>query len=183
MEWLGDFLSRIFEGVKWFFILQPWESAIRVRSGKKVRKYTGGMHFRIPYIDYVFSQNCRVRISPVPAQTLTTLDGKTITLKGALRYYVEDVELLYTKLHMAEETVAQEAQAILSEFVPISDFDDCAPRHLRELVNNELDLKQFGLGGAKFLLTDYAVVKTYRFITGEMDDYMGNSLQTDKADE
>jgi hypothetical protein len=183
MEWLGDFLSKIFEGAKWFFILQPWESAIRVRSGKKIKKFTGGLHFKIPYIDYVFSQNGRIRLSPVPAQTLTTYDGHTITLKGALRYYVSDVEKLYTKIHMAEETVAMEAQAILSEFIPTKHFDDCAPRHLRELVNKTLDLEQFGLGGSKFVLTDYAVVKTYRFITGEMDSYMANSLQTDQADE
>lgn len=169
--------------MRWFFILQPWEQAIRVRAGKRIKKFTGGIHFKIPYLDYVFSQNQRMRLSPVPSQVLTTLDGKTITLAGSIRYSVADVEPLFTKLHMAEETIAQEAQLILAEYVPTVEFSECEPAHLRELVNQDLDLEKFGLADVEFVLTDYAVVKTYRLITGEMDTWTQHALTTDEADE
>lgn len=183
MEWLQSFMSRFAEAFRWLWILQPWEQALRVRGGKKIVKFHGGLHFKIPYLDYIFSQNCRMRLSEVPSQTVTTLDGKSITLSGALAYRVDDVEPLYTKLHMAEETLSRKTQGIISSYIAWHHFSDCSPKHVMEYVDEHLQLGGYGLADVEFILKDFAVVKTYRFITGDVESYMSNSLQTDEADE
>jgi hypothetical protein len=183
MAWLNSLLTNFAEAFKWFYILQPWEQALRVRCGKNIRLHAGGLHFKVPYIDFIFKQNTRKRISDVPAQTITTLDNRTITLSGALSYRVADITPLYMKLHMAEATIAQECQAILTEYIGWNEFGKCSPQQVREHVNETLKIEEYGLADIKFILKDFAVVKTYRFITGDMDTYLNHELATDEAED
>ena len=183
MEWLQGLIDRFSQAFKWLYILQPWEQALRVRAGKWTVKHKGGVHFRIPYLDYIFKQNTRLRLSEVPSMTVTTLDGKTITLSGALSYRVEDVEPLYMKLHMAENTIARQTQGIISRYIAWHHFVDCSPTKLMGHVDNELNLGRYGLADVDFILKDFAVVKTYRFITGDVDSWNDHALQTDEATE
>ena len=176
-------MSRFAEAFRWLWILQPWEQALRIRAGKKIVKFHGGLHFKIPYLDYVFKQNCRLRLSEVPSMTVTTLDGKTITLSGALSYRVEDVTPLYMKLHMAENTIARQTQGILSRYIAWNQFNKCSPKVIMEHVDATLELGQYGLADVDFILKDFAVVKTYRFITGDTDSWSTESLETGTADE
>jgi hypothetical protein len=183
MAWLNQLLTNFAEAFKWFYILQPWEQALRVRCGKHIQLHAGGLHFKVPYIDYIFKQNTRLRISDVPAQTITTLDGRTITLSAALQYRVADITPLFTKLHMAEATIAQECQAILTEYIAWNDFKVCDPKSVMAHVQTQLNLELYGLEDVRFILKDFAVVKTYRFITGDMDTWNDHSLQTDEAED
>jgi len=184
MDWLTSFINRFTEAFRWFYILQPWEQALRVRMGRKVVKHEGGVHVKVPYIDYIFKQNTRLRLTPVPAQTVTTLDDKTITLSGALAYRVRDVTPLYMKLHMAEGTIARRTQGIISRYIAWHEFKDCSPAMVMRHVDDTLDIAKYGLTEIEFILKDFAVVRTYRLITGEIaEDTELNSLQTDEADD
>lgn len=183
MEWLQTLLNRFTEAFKWFWILQPWEQALRVRAGRKIKKFNGGIHFKIPYVDFIFKQNCRLRLSEIRPQTVTTLDSKTITLAGALAYRVDDVAPLYMKLHMAEDAIARKAQGIISRYIAWHEFKDCSPQKVMDHVDATLKLGEYGLVDVEFILKDFAVVKTYRFITGDMESYMNHSLQTDGEDD
>ncbi len=183
MEWLQTLFNRFTEIFKWFWILQPWEQALRVRGGKKIVKFNGGIHFKIPYVDYIFKQNCRLRVSVVPSMTVTTLDGKTITLAGALSYRVDDVEPLYQKLHMAEDTIARQTQGIITGYIAWHHFPDCSPATVLQHVDDTLSLEDYGLAEVEFILKDFAVVRTYRLIMGDVETFVDHSLQTDEANE
>lgn len=186
MEWLKDLFDRFAELFRWFFILQPWEQGLRVRCGKWVKKFNGGLHFKLPYLDYVFMQNCRLRITDVPNQSVTTKDDKTITFAGALRYRVQNVEPLYMKIHMGEDTISTYVQGIITDKIATSRYEDCEPEKLMEYVDNEMheQLEEWGLADCAFILTDFAKVKTYRFITGDMGvDWRDNKLVTDEAED
>lgn len=185
MEWLKELIDRFAEVFRWMYIVQPWEQALRVRSGKWIKKHNGGIHFKVPYIDYIFKQNCRLRISDIPNQSVTTLDDKTITFAGALRYRVGDVEPLYMKLHMGEDTIGTYIQGILTEKIAWSEYRECEPEKLMQHVDKAMaaQLEEWGLVDCEFVLTDFAKVKTYRFITGDMGvEWRQNTLQTDEAD-
>lgn len=185
MEWLQNLLTRFSEAFKWWFVLQPWEQALRVRAGRYITKFEGGIHFRIPYLDAIFSQNCRLRLSSVPQQTITNASEETLTIAGALQYRVADVGPLYNKLHMAEDTLARTTQSLVADYVATHEGHECAPevvqQHINEIVQR--DFADFGLAEIKFLLTDYARVRTYRLIMGDMLHWANNSLQTDEEDE
>ncbi len=185
MGWLETALTRFTEAFKWWFILQPWEQALRVRAGRHIKKFEGGMHFRIPYLDSIFRQNCRLRTSDVPQQTVTNASDETLTVAGVLAYRVEDVTPLYNRLHMAEETLAGKTQSLLADYIAVNTGDECAPdivqKHINEIIQKQFP--EFGLAEIEFWLTDYARVRTYRIIMGDMAKWSDHSLQTDAEDE
>jgi hypothetical protein len=182
VAWLQEFLSRFSEAFRWWFILQPWEQALRVRAGRWITKFEGGVHFRIPYLDAIFKQNCRMRVADCGAQTLTTKDNHTITLTGQLRYRVADVTPLYMKLHMAEGTLVSMTQEAVAEFVTARTREECKPPMIVKWVNDKIDFTEFGLADPHYTLPDYAVVKTLRLINDGFYTYSGNPLQTDRAE-
>lgn len=185
MAWLQDFLTRFAEAFKWWFILQPWEQALRVRAGRHIKKFEGGIHFKVPYLDAIFKQNCRLRISDVPQQTITNASNETLTVAGALQYKVDDVTPLYMRLHMAEETLAYTVQSLVADYIAVHKGNDCDPHTVQNAINEIIidTFAVYGLAEIKFLLTDYARVRTYRVIMGDMAKWNGGELRTDVEDE
>lgn len=182
MSWFTAFLHRFSEAFKWWFVLQPWEQALRVRAGRWITKFEGGVHFCIPYLDAIFKQNCRLRITDIPQQTITNASEETLTIAGALQYRVADVEPLYNTLHMAEETISQTVMSLVADYIAVNTGDKCDPDSVQIHVNNSLDLGRYGLTEVRFLLTDYARVRTYRIIMGSMEKWNAHALDTYSKD-
>jgi hypothetical protein len=182
MEWLQTILSRFSEAFKWWFLLQPWEQALRVRAGRWITKFEGGVHFRIPYLDAIFKQNVRLRITDCGCQTVTTKDGKTITLTGQLQYRVSDVTPLYMKLHTAEATLIAMTQAQVAGYITTHLLEECPAFVLADHVNSNIDFTEFGLADAHYCLPDYAVAKALRLINEGFYSYSDHRLKTDEPD-
>lgn len=164
MTTLWEILSRFAGLFVWWTIVAPWEGAIRVRFGKHLSNLGPGIHFRIPYFDAIFRQSNRMRICVTQLQTLTTRDGKTITLCATVGYCVGDVGKLYNTLHDAEETVRNMIAGHVAKTVSSCDLADCDPDKIEIAVNAKLDLKKFGLDQASIKIVDFAIVKTYRLL-------------------
>lgn len=182
MEWLQQILNRLTEAFKWYFILNPWEQALRVRCGKWVRKYEGGLHFRLPYLDTVFIKSVRYRVSDMGNQTITTVDDKTITLTSSLGYRVVDVEPLYQKLHMADESLMLMVQGAIAEYIEDRIAASCRPSGVNDYINATLDFSVYGLGDVNFKVIDFAVVRTYRLINEGFYNYSEHKLSTDNPE-
>lgn len=178
MGWLQQIFDAVRNLFKWWFIVLPWEQSIRVRIGRHVRVFGAGIHFQIPFIDKLYVQNTRMRITPLSPQTLTTLDGRTITCAGSLRFRLFDVLRLYQTLHQAEETIRQHAEGLLADYVIRHNLADCAPSMVADHVTAKLDLSQYGLNDSRLFLTDFAVVKTYRLIGGNLERYARDGIDT-----
>ncbi len=181
MNMLFTQLSSVFKDMfQWWVLLAPWEQALRVRRGKTVKKLGGGIHFRIPLLDRFFVQSVRLRITDCPLQTITTLDGKTITLKAQLGYRIENLKLLYDTLHDAEGTVMNIVQMIIADHVCANDVQDLLPLQIAEALQLPLTerLALYGLGGVNLSITDFAIVKTYRLITQDIWVNSGRGLDT-----
>lgn len=162
-----DFLRNL---LSWWFVVLPWEQAIRVRFGKYTRLFGAGLYWRIPFFDVLYIQNVRRRISTVPVQTLGTSDGKTITLHGSLGYRVADVLKLQMTLHDAEGSVQQELLGLITKYVVSHAAEDCGSAQIIAAICKQLDLTKYGLADAEFFLTGYvADVPTFRML----QDYMG----------
>ena len=181
MSWLQQIIESVGQLLRWWFVVLPWEQAIRIRLGKHILLVNGGLHFQVPFIDRVYIQNIRRRIAPIHIQTITTQDGKTVTLAGSLSYKITDIEKLYRTLHQAEHTIMQSVQGIVSDFVIRNDLVDCAPKQIAENVTDQLDLEKYGLGETEFFLTDFAVVRTYRILQDGLSRYAGDELMTTQA--
>lgn len=164
-----DFLRNL---LSWWFVVLPWEQAIRVRFGKHSRLFGAGLYWRIPFFDVLYIQNVRRRISTIPVQTLGTADGKTITLHGSLGYRVADVLKLQLTLHDAEGSVQQEVLGLITKYVVTHAAAECGSAQIIANICAQLDLTKYGLADAEFFLTGYvADVPTYRLLQDAMQSW------------
>lgn len=164
-------IDAITYAFRWWFIVLPWEQSIRVRAGRKTQTFEAGWHWQIPFIDRVYIQNTRRRLTIVQEQTLSTLDGKAVTVASAVGYRVADVLALYQSIHHGQETIELIVNRLVTTFVIGHTIAECTADALTKAVVEKLDLTPFGLIDVEFFLTDFVVVRTYRIIDGRVFRY------------
>lgn len=176
MSFIQNILAFLHTLLNWWFVVEPWEQAVRVRFGKHVRLFTAGVHVRMPFFDRLYVQNIRRRVTAIPLQTLTTRDGKNITLHGSIGYKIADVLKLHMTLHDAETSVQQEVLGLITRYVVAHSLADCTPELVTQHVSSLLDLAKYGLGDVDFFLSGYVSdLPTYRLIQDSMQAYVGVS--------
>ena len=179
MHWLNTLFSKLGQLFNWWFVVVPWERAVRVRLGKRMSVIGPGIHLQIPFIDRVYVQNVRQRVSATTSQALTTRDGVTITIQAAFRFKIIDILKLYDSLHQVNSTICQEIEGHFSEYIITHDASECTPELVLAYVTGMTDLEQYGLECVEVFLTDFVRVKTYRLIQGGLDRYTSASISTD----
>ncbi len=155
----------------------PWEQAILVRRGKNAILLKGGLYFKIPFVDFVFVQTCRMRMIDCPVQTVSTKDGKTVTLKSCVGYSIGDMQLLYNKMSHPEVTLISLSMAHVAEYIRSSNISEISPEKLEASVNAKLNVTAFGLTDVSVRITSWAEVKTFRIIQDQ--SWIGESLSMD----
>jgi len=109
----------------------------------------------------------------VPAVTLTTKDNITVTVGSYLGYEITDMDKLYNTLHDASDTIEAMCVSSLAEYVCTHTLEENHPDKIVEHMNKAMDFEQYGFGGSEFFISNFASVKTYRFITGEIRQWSG----------
>ncbi len=177
MNQIKDFFEYIFNIVKIWVIIQPWEQGLIVRKGKRIRKVNGGIYFKIPYLDSVYVQEVRLRIVQITMQTLTTQDNQTLTINSAVGFKITDLEKLYQTLFHPDGTISNMAMAICAEHIFKTRLGDVKPNTIEEVVLQKLNEKDYGLKFEYYKITNFAAVKTFRLIQ-DGQSWIANDLQT-----
>lgn len=178
MNQLGQILEFLQKLIVWWVTIMPWEQAVHIRMGNRVKVIGAGLHVRIPFIDRVYVQTTRVRVMQGPPQTVSTKDGKTVTIATNIGYAIEDILKLYQTLYHAEMTLSNIMQGIMSDEVFSRNIADCTPSILEAVLREKLTGSQFGLRFDYMKITSFAVVRTYRLI--QDSHWTPNALETDK---
>lgn len=156
-----NWLSKIFT---WWVIIMPWERGLRVRSGKSITLLTQGIYLKLPVIDSIYVQTTRIRFIGLPVQTVTTKDGKTLSIVASAGYSITDIEKLYQTLYHPEMTIQNIVMGSLATYVATNNFADCSPAEIEDSINVTLESNDYGLGDMSIKIIGYALVKTYRLI-------------------
>lgn len=181
MNQIKDFFEYVFQSIKIWIIVQPWETGIIVRNGSRVKKLNKGIYFRIPYFDSVYIQESRLRVASLPIQTLTSKDLKTITLNSSVGYSITSIETLYNTLYHPETTIQNMAMSEIADFIFKSNLNDINPHSIEVAVLEKLNATKYGLKFEYFRITNFAVVRTFRLIQdGQSWSYEGLEMNKKK---
>lgn len=164
MNQVQQFIEYVFNVFKIWVIIQPWQAGIRVRLGKKITKLEKGIYFKLPYFDSVYVQEKRLRIASMPVQTLTTQDGKTVTLNGAIGYSITDIQKLYNTLYHPESTIRNIVMSEIVEIVGTRLLESISPKVITDLVMEKVKDLDYGIHFEDLKIMNFAVVRTYRLI-------------------
>ena len=148
---------------KFWFLVNPWESAIRVRFGRWQKLLDGGLYFRIPYFDRIFIEENRLRIMPMPMQSVTTKDKKTLTVKCAVGYKISDVSKMYNTISQPESTITNLTMDAIASYLAnnesVFNKDD-----LKDYVMQELASMDYGVDFEYIKVVSICEVRTFRLI-------------------
>jgi regulator of protease activity HflC (stomatin/prohibitin superfamily) len=161
---LWQLLERFGRLFVWAVIIMPWEQGLRVRAGRRQAVLGPGVHLRIPYLDVVYRQSNRLRLVDISTQTVTTRDGKSLTIGAALAFSVADIQKLYQTLHHAEGTLLNLAAAAIADQVSRRSLVECEPMELAAAVTGLLHLESYGLQDGAVRITDFAAIRAHRLI-------------------
>jgi hypothetical protein len=176
MEWLNNLSQLITTLFSWWFVVAPWEQAIHTRKGRLKKICTGGLYFRIPFIDAVYTQTSKLRMLDGPMQTLTSRDGQAMTIKCVYGYAISDIYKLYCTLYHPDMTLGSMIAGKIGETVRSNDANAISPKMLEEEVLKLVKSDEYGLSGIVVRVSTFAIVKTFRLIQDGSTIYENTSM-------
>lgn len=161
---IKETIQYILGSFKFWFIINPWEEGVRVRFGKYQKKFGAGTYIKIPYFDSVYVEQVRLRIIPMPLQSMTMKNGKTLTARCAIGYKIVDVQKLYNTINQPEITIQNLALDAITKFVSDFDEDIFDIDRLKKTVLEVLHKTEYGIEFQYVKISSICEVRTYRLI-------------------
>lgn len=169
-----DYIAKLFT---WWVVVMPWEQGIRVTLGKEAKVIQGGIFLKVPLLHTVYVQEKRLRIIQPAIQTLTSIDGKVITVRCSLGYSIVDIKLLYNTISQPDSTIQNLVLGKISEYICGHNLEECSITSIESYVVDTLNSVNYGLKFENVKITDYAIVKTFRLIQDQSSFWEGLDLK------
>jgi membrane protease subunit HflK len=168
-------LDLIFQG--WHLlapltVVEAHENAGVLRLGKYHRTLEPGFHWKYPFFETVNKQNVCVTTVRLPPQTLTTKDGKGITVGAIVKYEIKDVRPYITDIFDATDVLLDVTMGSIAKHVRETECDamlanppeDDVIKTVRAQVN------RYGFRVLNVTFTDLAQVRAFRMIQDHQKD-------------
>lgn len=159
-----NWLRSLLDGIKLWVVVSPWELAVRVRCGKFTKTLQPGWHWRIPVLDEVILINTRLRLMNVPCQTITTRDGKTLTVSAMIGFCITDPETALKEFHAPADSCAALAMGEISKFIGEKTLAEIDKSEMEAAICAELVGTVKGIEFRHVHIIDFAAVKTIRLM-------------------
>jgi regulator of protease activity HflC (stomatin/prohibitin superfamily) len=100
----------------------------------------------------------------LPAQSLTTKDGKSIVVKGMVKYKVTDAISYFVSVWDAVDALSDISCGVLKQIITEKDWVDCADNEIDNTVAKKIrnQVKRYGIDVVQFTITDISQTKSLR---------------------
>ena len=124
MDKVIEFIISVIDIFRFWHIIQPYESGVRVRLGKSNRKLLkGGFHWKLPFnVDEIATIWHVPSVKELGAQTVITKDEKSISLQAVVKYEIDDPVISLLDVGNEVEAVAELTQGIIRKVIIDTEF-------------------------------------------------------------
>ena len=153
-------------------IIDPWELALRVRRGKKLKSLKPGIRPCLPFIDKVISEPATLQTVNIADQTMVTLDLVNVSASGVIKYFVTDLEQMWMAVHDSDDAIANTALEAVAAQIANVRWEDLFPLTLAKKAQRRLraDTKGWGVTIMSFKITDLADSKVHRIMSSNAEN-------------
>lgn len=164
---LIEILELIWDYIVPYIIIMEYQEGVILRFGIFKKVITKGLHFKIPFADYVMVENTVITTTQLPPQSLTTKDEKTIVVKGMVKYQIEDVKMYCLSVWDAKEVIIDTSCGIIRETINERDWNELKDGKIDGLISRRVTsaLSKYGIKVEWVTLTDMAIMKSFRLFT------------------
>lgn len=116
-----DFFSRLIEFVIRLLprvaTVEPNEAGVFLRFGRFKKELLPGMYFCFPLVDLVRKLDIMPQVINLPDQAVTSSDGKTYAVSGAVEYSIKDVRKALLHVQNFDASLQNLAMGAIFEFI------------------------------------------------------------------
>ena len=143
-------------------IVKTYEEGVKLRFGLFIKDCKPGLHFKIPFIEEVITAYSKDDTILLPSQKLTTKDGKTITTRGMILYYVDDITLFLLSVNNPTQALSDLTMGIISENIINGLHIDCHNDKIMNEISKSVrrEAKKWGCYIIYVKLTDISLSKS-----------------------
>lgn len=166
MNWLIELIDRLFWFVPRIAIIRPDENGVRITYGHRYRSLPPGLYLWWPVIQEIDIINVMAQVIDLREQSLTTLDGKSIAISGAVEYSIRDVVKAVLKVQDYDRSLPTLCLGKIAEYVESHDLADCKSAKIKEILRKEIreHVNAWGISVKHIFITDNIVATTYRIM-------------------
>ena len=99
------------------YIVKQWEKVAVLRFGKIIKIATTGLHFKIPFVDFLYRVDMRMQTIDLRGQSAITKDSISVSLDAVVFMKVEDPEKVILNVVNYKEAVTKYAQTSMRNIV------------------------------------------------------------------
>lgn len=164
MNQFFEWISNVLRGARFWIVVLPWERCVRVRFGRWTKVLGSGTHPRIPFFDEIRLVNNRLRIAPVPFATVSTKDGKTVSLAASIGFRIVDPLAAFLRFETPEVAVAVFVQSALARYVAGRKMDEIEIEAMTSSANEAVRAFAPGIEFEFVQVVDFAAARTFRLL-------------------
>lgn len=163
-EKLIDFFLSLGKDLWPVYVVDAFDEGIVLRFGKFHKVIEAGLHFKIPFVDQPLTTTTVTTTMHLNSQSLTTLDGKGVVLRGVVKYKVKDIEKFLLTVYDAKDAIGDVTMGCIKAVVMDKNWNDLLSNELDELILKEVkaECRKWGVDVSKVTLTDLAIIKSIR---------------------
>jgi len=163
-----DVLENIWDSIVPYIIVLEYQEGVLLRFGKYKKVLTKGIHFKIPIIDTPIIEHIAVTTTTLPPQSLTTLDDKTIVVKGIIKYKITDIHKYALLIWDAKDALVDTTCGIIRDTVNEKNWEEIRLGKIDGLISRRVKsaAEEYGIEVIWVTLTDISIMKSFRLFSG-----------------
>lgn len=163
---LVDWIISIWDKLIPYVIVNQMDNAVRLRFGKFKEILSPGIHFKLSFFDEIIHQTTVWTTHSMPAQSLTTADGKDIVAKGIIKYRITDIKTFALEVWDAIDAISDMTQGIIFDVVKTKTWDELQHDELKSIISTKArrEAKRWGIEIDTVTLSDLAKIRSIRII-------------------
>lgn len=170
-----QFLLNFLEAILPIFYVFSYEGAVFYRGGKFVKTITPGWYLKIPFFDSFHKDIVTTDTMRIEDVTITTLDGKTVTLGGEFDLTISDIKKAVNDTHEWRSNLQDISRGIISDSLEDINWDDIRKKTTKNAIEKRIQKRglEMGITINNFSFTDKSISRAFK-LYGTIDK--NNSL-------
>lgn len=171
---MGDFLRQLLDYVHAWWpvrIIDAGNQGVLYLQTGRARTLAPGWHLFIPKLQRIEEVGCQYQNQDCGLQSLTTKDGKEVTISLNVGYSISDAALLWITFQHFDSSLVNMARGHAAEIMAESDWEEIA-RDPQSFGNEILEALQEDVGPAVVAIEDVTAdqlsrAKTFRLLQSQ----------------
>jgi len=170
IAWLKDIWRELWP----LQTVDAWEEGVMLRYGKFHKMVTPGLWRKWPWVDNIITTPIATTTMDLPAQSITTFDGKAVTVTAIVKYKVTDSKIFLLEVMDTRDALADTTMGIIARLILDSTWEELRG----DQINNEItkkariQAKKYGIEIEQVTLKDIIQAISLRHFNGGLSELL-----------